>query len=563
MRTEAPAGRAPAVLADPLSRLQALSFLAAEADALAVAADASLLAARTEEGLFYVACLGQFKRGKSSLVNALLGEPILPAGVVPVTSVVTIVRHGIRRAARVRLIPGRWQEIAITDLERFVSEKENHENEKGVEAVEVFLPHPLLASGLCLVDTPGLGSVFAGNTATTRSFIPHIDAALVVLGADPPISGDELALIEDVSRTVTRFLFVLNKSDRLSADERRQARRFAEEVLERKLGHSIGPILEVSAAETLATGEATRELPTLAESLMTLARQAGADMVHEAQARGIRRLADRVVRELDEQRAALLRPVEESESSIASLRKSVTEAERALEDLGYLFTAEQVRLSAAFALVREAFLSKTLPTAAAEIEKAGATSRKAAAELSREIAGRSLEAWLPKVEPAAEDLYREATKRFVELANGFLERLSASDETFAGNPARPIEPETGFRTGRRFYFNDLFELAPPQGILSDALRSSEATRRESANYLRTLLELNSTRLVNDLDERVLESRRRMETEIRERLRERLDSAIRALGRAKARQSAGAAAVEAELARIDSLRARALALSDGV
>jgi len=46
------------------------------------------------------------------------------------------------------------------------------------------------------VDTPGLGSVFTGNTATTQAFIPHIDAALVVVGADPPIAGEELTLVE-------------------------------------------------------------------------------------------------------------------------------------------------------------------------------------------------------------------------------------------------------------------------------------------------------------------------------------------------------------------------------
>jgi hypothetical protein len=182
--------------------------------------------------------------------------------------------------------------------------------------------------------------------------------------------------------------------------------------------------------------------------------------------------------------------------------------------------------------------------------------------LAREIARVRLEAWLPKVEPAAEELYRQATRRFVELANGFLERLSASNESFAENPAREIEPEAGFRTGRRFYFNDLFELAPPTGVLSSLVHSSDDTRRDATEYLRTLLEHNGTRLVNDLDERVLESRRRMEWEIRERLRERLDSAIRALARAKARQGAGAVAVEAELARIDSLRARVLALCDG-
>ena len=53
------------------------------------------------------------------------------------------------------------------------------------------------------MDTPGLGSVFSGNSATTQAFIPHIDAALVVVGADPPIAGEELTLVEAVGNTYT------------------------------------------------------------------------------------------------------------------------------------------------------------------------------------------------------------------------------------------------------------------------------------------------------------------------------------------------------------------------
>jgi hypothetical protein len=56
-----------------------------------------------------------------------------------------------------------------------------------VDGAEVFVPSPLLSSGMCFVDTPGLGSVFTGNTATTQAFIPDIDAALVVVGGDPPL----------------------------------------------------------------------------------------------------------------------------------------------------------------------------------------------------------------------------------------------------------------------------------------------------------------------------------------------------------------------------------------
>ena len=66
-----------------------------------IGADVRQLVARINEGRFFVACVGQFKRGKSTLLDALVGEPILPTGVVPVTTVPTVLRYGNQRTARV------------------------------------------------------------------------------------------------------------------------------------------------------------------------------------------------------------------------------------------------------------------------------------------------------------------------------------------------------------------------------------------------------------------------------------------------------------------------------
>ena len=104
---------------------------------------------------------------------------------------------------------------------------------------------------MCLVDTPGLGSVFAGNTAATQAFIPHIDAAIVVIGTDPPLSADELQLVETVSQEVHDLLFVLNKADRASADERSVALDFARRVLESRLNRAVPAIFEVSSLDRL------------------------------------------------------------------------------------------------------------------------------------------------------------------------------------------------------------------------------------------------------------------------------------------------------------------------
>src|SRR5581483_12456766 len=136
--------------------------LAERAEASMIAVDARALAERVAEGRFYVACVGQFKRGKSTLFNALVGRAVLPVGVAPVTSAVTILRYGDRPTARVRFVAGHAQQIDPAAIAEYVAEDANPENQKGVAAVEVFVPSTLLASGICLVDTPGIGSVFAG-----------------------------------------------------------------------------------------------------------------------------------------------------------------------------------------------------------------------------------------------------------------------------------------------------------------------------------------------------------------------------------------------------------------
>jgi hypothetical protein len=78
-----------------------------------IAQSARELATRLSEGRFYVACVGQFKRGKSTLLNALVGDSILPTGVVPVTSVVTVLRFGERRGARILSSDGDWTVRAV------------------------------------------------------------------------------------------------------------------------------------------------------------------------------------------------------------------------------------------------------------------------------------------------------------------------------------------------------------------------------------------------------------------------------------------------------------------
>ncbi len=216
-----------------------------------------------------------------------------------------------------------------------MTEDLNPENKKAVDGAEVFVPSLLLSSGMCFVDTPGLGSVFTGNTATTQAFIPHIDAALVVVGADPPIAGEELALVESIGKHVQNLILVINKADR-------------SEILEKRLRRPMGEVFEVSAAERMENRGLLRDWEKLLASLHRLVEDSGRNLVRAACDRGLQRLCEQLLAIISEDRDALLRPVEESERCIELMKETISEAERSMRELSFLFMAEQQRISDLF-----------------------------------------------------------------------------------------------------------------------------------------------------------------------------------------------------------------------
>jgi hypothetical protein len=558
----------------PSSRLEALARVASELELVPLASEVRAFAERVAQGRFYVACVGQFKRGKSSLLNALLTEPVLPAGVVPVTSIVTIVRHGGARFATIHKLDGATEHVPLTDLGAYVTESGNPANREGISAVEVVLPNPLLEMGMCLVDTPGLGSVFTGSTARTKAFVPHIDAALVVLGADPPLAHDELELIAELADSVAyhpdELILVLNKADRLTECERLDASRFAAATIAKRLGRPIAPLLEVSAAERLAGRGPARDWDALTGRLATLAENSGATLVRAAEARGVELFGRRLLHEVEEREGALVRPIEETQARIGLLERSAVEAERALSDVGHLSSAEQERLHRGFASRQEEFLARTWPSARAELETAlrAERGRSRAAlwrrgnELAQDLFRRHLETWRAEEQPVAEEMYRRAARRFTELANHFLEQVRSAGEGFSPFELPPLlGPETGFRTPSRLYFTQLLYTTtrPPFRWLFDLLRTradyENAVARHALTYLERLIRTNASRVTNALDDQVVESRRRLERDVRDRLRDTQRVARRALDYAEKLRVRGDAASTTELDCLEASRAR--------
>jgi GTPase SAR1 family protein len=550
--------------------LSRLAELATEFEAEHIASTARSISERVSEGRFYVACIGQFKRGKSTLLNALIGYSVLPTAVIPVTAVPTIVRHGEHLSARVRFQNAEWTDIPINAVEEYVSEGKNPENAKGVAGVEIFVPSQLLNTGMCLVDTPGIGSVFAGNTAATQAFIPHIDAAIVVIGTDPPLSGDEMQLVEAISKEVHDLVFVLNKADRADPAERSAAMEFSSRVLETRLKRKVSKIFEVSALNRLEHKGTDLDWDQLVRALEDLVLNSGRSLVRQATDRGIRRAAKQLLAVIKEERDTLERPLEESERRIARLRKTLAESEVRLRDLGVLLTAEQQRLSGVFGERRNSFLKQAQVNANAELTQRlsslaashnGPAYRRNVNHLAQEIAHEQLAPWLESEGAFAGEEFRRTAKRFVELANEFLHRLGETDVPGLEELPDDLGSDQGLTVGSQFYFNVIERVAAPASpflfiwdLVVGGLGLRGGIVRDAHEFLDELLEVNSSRVQSDIDERLRESRKMLETEIKGVLRQASTIADRALARARTVRAAGTLGVQAALARIDAVQA---------
>jgi GTPase Era involved in 16S rRNA processing len=209
---------------------------------------------------FQLAVLGQFKRGKSTFINALLGAPLLPIAVVPLTAVPVFVSWGSSPIARIHFAGDRPDEelsAANPDdirqfLFRFVSEEANPKNELGVERVDLSCPAPILANGVVLIDTPGVGSTFRHNTEAALRVLPECDATLFVISVDPPITEVEIEYLKQIKAKVSKLDFILNKADYLRPKERERVAEFIKRSLEQHdLWSPDTTIFSVSAAEGL------------------------------------------------------------------------------------------------------------------------------------------------------------------------------------------------------------------------------------------------------------------------------------------------------------------------
>ena len=217
-------------------------------------ARAEELADKLENHKITVSVIGQFKRGKSTLVNAILGDKILPVGIVPVTAVVTTVEYG-EKAASVHFDNGIIKEIGFDEMSSYINEQENQDNRLGVSEVRLYCPSDFLQSGMTFVDTPGVGSVHQKNSDAAYSYVKESDAVIFMLSVDSPVNQIEIDFLENAKEFASKFYFAVNKIDSIDSDDLADYLAYCRKLLCGLMGVEDIVIFPVSAKKNIGVEE--------------------------------------------------------------------------------------------------------------------------------------------------------------------------------------------------------------------------------------------------------------------------------------------------------------------
>jgi GTP-binding protein EngB required for normal cell division len=560
------------------SRESALATALSELTALGTERDQEQLTAlrdRLDAARLRVLVVGEAKRGKSTLVNALLGRDVLPSGVTPLTAVTTTVRYGDDERAEVRFLDGHDEKHPLAALPDLVTERGNPGNRRRIAVVTVYVAAPLLAGGVELVDTPGTGSVFEWDTQAAHEALRSMDAAVFVLTADPPVSASERDLLEQVAQLSVTTFAVLNKADHLDEPGLAEALEFTRRVLgESGRGGMVYPMSARAALGGTDLGFAAFE----ADFTAYLSARGQADLRASAVAQA-RRISGSLLDEVAvTRRAAEMRAGDAADrvrrfgERLAEVtvhgRDAVTvvnaESARLLFALNDAAERDQPRLAREVGGQLDALFDGSLREAAGgEIERQG-RERLAASAVA------AAEGWRQQRREAIEQGLAEVDARLAAELRAELGVLRESAAELLGLDLAVPEPEGRLAESRRFFYSAGGD-AGQTDLLAGAVRRrlpGEFGRRAARDHLRRevpdLVGMHVGRARGDLQYRLAEATRALARVVEQRYADgtsRIRSALQAAAELREASAAEVAHRERELARREAALRHATGLLD--
>jgi GTP-binding protein EngB required for normal cell division len=494
---------------------------------------------------FHLAVLGQFKRGKTTLINSLLGDDVLPVAVIPLTSIITLLRYGDQPQVTVHFLSGEVREIEMSGLPAYVTERGNPGNRKQVKHVEVLYPSPYLKDGVVLVDTPGIGSTYQRNTDVTEAFLRQVDAAIVLVSVDPPLTQTEAEFLCRIKEEVHRFFFVLNKIDQMNEDEVRESLAFTKARIEEQIGLSDIRVFPLSARSALHAKKSadgaklkTSQLAAFERELSAfLMRDKGAVLLLAAVADTVRAASD-LRFNIDLERRALAVPLEELRQKQATLSSELKRIEQERQDMNVLLKNEVLHLLSRVEEDLKRHVEDSLPEALSRLEafykeQSGAGK----GELGRRFdhftdteVHRVFNQWRLAEDRNIGEAFREMSARFTGKTNAIIRGIqetasglfNVSVETFASAQTLRADTRVFYKTDPLFQFalDEVTFVLPGFLFRRHVLnRMREKIRRE--------LDRNSGRVRYDYLQRIEESTE----EFRQVLNRKIDATLEGIGQA--------------------------------
>lgn len=170
---------------------------------------------KLENNNFQIVVLGEFSRGKSTFINALLNENILPSSILPTTAVLTKIFYGKERKVKINFNDNTSKSIELSELKQYITSLENEELSNKITDAEIYYPTEFCKNGCSIIDTPGVNDINQQKVDITYNYIPQSDAAIILLDPDQPFTESEKEFIENkiIDNKIEKLFFVLNKFD--------------------------------------------------------------------------------------------------------------------------------------------------------------------------------------------------------------------------------------------------------------------------------------------------------------------------------------------------------------
>ncbi|MCC6752149.1 MAG: dynamin family protein [Deltaproteobacteria bacterium] len=236
-----------------------MAAIATEAGFSDIARHAAEALERLQFTSVHLVVLGEFNRGKTTLVNCLIGSPLLPMDIVPTTAAIWTIQKGEPHGAAVVKTDGATSSIELSPASLARLSADGELSSPDIRYVRITSPQLALADDVIVVDTPGVNDINEQRAEITYNFLVGADAALFLMDASSPLTKSEAQFLQGqvLSSSLEKIIFVVNKTDRLDADEVAESLAAASSRLEELLGQPV-IVVGCDAARCLAALEAGR-----------------------------------------------------------------------------------------------------------------------------------------------------------------------------------------------------------------------------------------------------------------------------------------------------------------